>query len=192
MNTQLATRRLLLRRWRPDDRPAFRQMNADPEVMAMLGPPLAPAQSDALLDHIEAQFVEHGFGLWCVDRAGECIGFTGLSIPGFRAGLEIGWRLRSAWWGQGYASEASRAVLACAFADPPAGLGLAEVLSFTATTNERSQRVMRAIGLERDLASDFVHPALPSGSPLGPHVLYRLTRVQFHANAAVGPRRALD
>ncbi len=184
MNTALTTRRLILRRWRPDDRPAFRLMNADPEVMAMLGPPLSPRQSDALLDHIEGQFVEHGFGLWCVDLGGECIGFTGLSRPSFRAGVEIGWRLRPAWWGQGYASEAARAVLACAFDQPPAGFGLAEVISFTATLNERSQRVMRAIGLERDPAGDFVHPSLPGGSPLGPHVLYHLTQARFCSSAA--------
>jgi hypothetical protein len=31
---------------------------------------------------------------------------------------------------------------------------------------------MRRIGMVRDLAADFAHPALPVDSPLRPHVLF--------------------
>jgi RimJ/RimL family protein N-acetyltransferase len=55
-------------------------------------------------------------------------------------------------------------------------LGLPEVISLTSTTNERSQAVMRRIGLTRDPADDFDHPKVPSGSRLRRHVLYRLER----------------
>jgi hypothetical protein len=37
----------------------------------------------------------------------------------------------------------------------------------------RSQAVMRRIGMVRDVAADFDHPALPAESPLRRHVLYR-------------------
>jgi len=35
---------------------------------------------------------------------------------------------------------------------------------------------MRRLGMTRDVAGDFEHPALPPGNPLRPHVLYRLPR----------------
>ena len=55
-------------------------------------------------------------------------------------------------------------------------LELDEVVSFTAVTNERSQAVMRRIGMTHDPADDFDHPLLDAGSPLRRHVLYRLRR----------------
>jgi hypothetical protein len=36
--------------------------------------------------------------------------------------------------------------------------------------------VMERLGLGRDAALDFDHPALPKGHPLKRHVLYRLSR----------------
>ncbi len=53
-------------------------------------------------------------------------------------------------------------------------VGLDEIVSFTAATNQRSQRVMEKLGMRRDIADDFDHPAVAAPSPLRPHVLYRL------------------
>ena len=55
-------------------------------------------------------------------------------------------------------------------------LGFDEIISFTAATNSNSRRVMDKIGLSRDPDGDFDHPSVPEGSPLRPHVLYRLGR----------------
>jgi ribosomal-protein-alanine N-acetyltransferase len=135
------------------------------------------AQSDSLMDRIEAGFDVHGFGLWCVELDGVSIGFTGLSVPWFRDGVEVGWRIRSAWWGHGYAPEAARAALAVAFDE----IGLDEVISFTAATNLNSQRVMQKIGMIRDPSGDFDHPSVAAGNPLRAHVLYRLTAAQYRS-----------
>ena len=54
--------------------------------------------------------------------------------------------------------------------------GLDEVVSFTAAANDRSRSVMARLGMTHDPAQDFDHPALPVGSPLRRHVLYRLSR----------------
>jgi ribosomal-protein-alanine N-acetyltransferase len=108
------------------------------------------------------------------------VGFVGLNaftaeepspLP-FAPGVEVGWRLARAVWGQGYAPEAARACLAFGFGQ----LGLEEIVSFTSVVNERSQQVMRKIGMQRDPADDFEHPRVPLGSALRPHVLYRLRR----------------
>ena len=145
--------------------------------MATIGPVMDRAESDAFMDRIEQRFDEHGFGLWCVELDGESIGFTGLSVPWFRDGVEVGWRIRSACWGHGYAPEAARAVLAVAFDD----VGLDEVISFTAAINAKSRRVMEKIGLTRDPDADFEHPSVPEGSPLRPHVLYRISAAQYRS-----------
>lgn len=175
--TTLRTERLVLRRWREGDRAAFHALNSDPAVMATIGPPMSRAESDAFLNRIEARFDEQGFGLWCVERDGEAIGFTGFMVPWFRDGVEIGWRIRSEHWGQGYAPEAARACLDHGFAAvADGGLGLDEVISFTAAINTNSRRVMEKLGLRRDPDGDFEHPSVPVGDPLRPHVLYRISR----------------
>jgi RimJ/RimL family protein N-acetyltransferase len=172
---ELPTERLVLRRWTERDRPSFHALNSDPEVMATIGPVMSRAESDAFMNRIEQRFEHHGFGLWCVDLDGESIGFTGFAIPWFRDGIEVGWRLRHEHWGRGYAPEAARACLEFGFTT----LGLDEILSFTARTNTKSQRVMQKLGMTRDESADFDHPSVPEGNPLRPHVLYRLHREHF-------------
>jgi RimJ/RimL family protein N-acetyltransferase len=172
----LPTDRLLLRRWRPEDRAPFAALNADPEVMEHFPARLTRAESDAFVDRIEAGFAEHGFGLWAVEvqATGEFIGFTGLAVPSFDApftpAVEIGWRLARPAWGHGYASEAARGALDAAFTR----YGLAEVVSFTSVDNVRSQAVMLRIGMTHDPADDFGHPRLPPDHRLHRHVLWRI------------------
>jgi len=176
-------RRVTLRRWISGDLDAFADLNGDANVMATIGPVMDRAESAVFMQRINRHFADHGFGLWCVEVSGEAIGLCGLMVPWFREGVEIGWRLRSAWWGHGYASEAARQVLEYSFASTPNGLGLDEVISFTAATNERSQRVMKAIGMMHDSEGDFEHPGVPDSSPLRPHVLYRIAAGRYRSMA---------
>jgi len=139
---------------------------------------LTPEESDSAVDRIEQHFREHGFGLWAVEVPGlvPFAGFTGLAIPRFEAPfmpcVEIGWRLAVALWGNGYATEAARAVLRFAFD----GLALEEIVSFTAVANVRSRRVMERIGMHHNPEDDFDHPTMPER--LRRHVLYRLIRTE--------------
>jgi len=84
--------------------------------------------------------------------------------------VEVGWRLARWAWGRGYATEAASAALGYGFER----LALDEVVSFTATTNERSRAVMRRLGMTHNSDDDFEHPSLSPGHPLRPHVLYRM------------------
>ena len=85
--------------------------------------------------------------------------------------VEVGWRLAVAHWGRGYATEGARAALDYGFDQ----VGLREIVSFTTVGNHRSRRVMERLGMHRAPEEDFMHPSLPEGHPLRPHVLYRLS-----------------
>ncbi len=172
----LTTNRLLLRRWRPSDRAPFAALNADPRVMECFPSPLTTAESDAMVDRIEAHFAEKGFGLWAVEVPGfaEFIGFIGLSAPRFSAHftpcVEIGWRLACEHWGYGYATEGAKAALGYGFNT----IKLPEIVAMTAVGNQRSRRVMEKLGMTHNPADNFDHPLLPVGLPITPHVLYRI------------------
>ena len=105
--TALRTERLILRRWREADREPYAALNADPVVMERLPTVLTRDESDAMVDRIEASFDERGFGLWAVEVVDgpACIGFVGLSRPGFDAhftpAVEVGWRLAQEALGSG-------------------------------------------------------------------------------------------
>ncbi len=53
-------------------------------------------------------------------------------------------------------------------------LRLEQIVSFTASVNLRSRRVMERLGMQRDPREDFEHPRLLAGDPLRTHVLYRV------------------
>jgi RimJ/RimL family protein N-acetyltransferase len=167
---ELRTKRLVLRGWTDADRPAYAAINADPAVMEFIGPVQTRAESDAHVVRMMTHWAEHGFGLWCVELDGACIGFAGLATPGFMPGVEVGWRLSSVQWGNGYAPEAARAAVDFGFGE----LGLDEIVSFTFVGNDRSRRVMDKLGMVRDPGADFEHPRAIEA--LRPHVLYRLHR----------------
>jgi RimJ/RimL family protein N-acetyltransferase len=165
----IRTERLVLRQWREADKEPFAALNADPVVMEHFPSTMTREESDAFADLVIGRIAERGWGLWALEADGEFIGFVGLNEPGFMPGVEIGWRLAREAWGHGYATEAAHAVLGYARDE----LGLDEVISFTSTTNLRSQRVMERIGMTRDPDGDFDHPRVDDPR-LRRHVLYRL------------------
>lgn len=174
----LSTERLRLRDWTDADLEPFAALNADPEVMEFLPRALTRAESDEMVQRIRSHFDENGFGLWAAEETGSSafMGFVGLAVPTFEAPfmpcVEVGWRLARAHWGKGYATEAARAALRFGFEK----VGLEEILSFTVPMNDRSQSVMRKLGMTHDPADDFEHPRMPVGDRLRGHVLYRLPK----------------
>jgi RimJ/RimL family protein N-acetyltransferase len=178
----IETSRLSLRLWEPSDRVPFALMNGDPRVMEFMPACLSPGESDAVADRIQAQFEQHGFGLYAAELRDErrFIGFVGLSVPNFDAPftpcVEIGWRLAAAYWGRGLATEGARAVAAYAFENLP----VKELVSFTVAMNTRSRRVIEKLGMTHNPSDDFDHPNLPQEHPLQRHVLYRLKAATIH------------
>ncbi|WP_221326786.1 GNAT family N-acetyltransferase [Actinoplanes sp. L3-i22] len=162
----LTTPRLLLRQWRDDDADAFAPITADPEVMRYIhdGSTLDRAGTGARIALWRRHWEQHGFGLYAVElrATGELIGFTGLATPLFlpeiMPAVEIGWRLGRSSWGQGYATEAARAVVDQARSE----FGLKRLVSVHIVGNEASARVMVKLGMRLD--RETVQP--DTGRPL--------------------------
>ncbi len=177
VNPSLITQRLHLRPWQAEDMDHFARLNADPEVMRFFPRCLSRAESEALVDRIQNHFQTYGYGFWAVTlrSTGVFIGMIGLKHPAFAApflpNVEVGWRLLSAYWGKGYATEGAEASIKYGLTT----LQLPEIVSFTARGNHRSIAVMERLGMTRNPADDFDHPRLPQNHPLQRHVLYRIT-----------------
>ena len=174
----LETERLILRRWRDEDRPVFAALNADPAVMEFFTFTRNRAEADAVMDKLNDHIDEYGYGFWAMElkEDGQTIGFTGLQNVNFEArfcpAVEIGWRLLRPHWGKGYATEAAEASLAFAFRR----LGLEEVVSFAVEANARSRAVMERIGMVHDPEFHFDHPSIDPGHPFARHAFYRIRR----------------
>jgi ribosomal-protein-alanine N-acetyltransferase len=114
----LTTPRLTLRQWRDEDLAPWAALNADPRVREFFPTVLTFEESAAQMVRIRDHFDRHGFGLWAVEVVGgePFVGFIGLSVPSFTTHftpcVELGYRLAVEAWGQGYATERGRAVLA--------------------------------------------------------------------------------
>lgn len=167
-----------LRQWRDSDQEPFAAMNADPEVMRYFARTLTAEESRQAMLRFRQGIEERGWGLWAVEVDGQFAGFTGLAEPKFSAHftpcVEIGWRLRREYWGQGIAFAAAQQAADYAFST----LRLDELVSFTTESNARSRRLMERLGFTHDLHGDFFHPLLEDNHPLRHHVLYRKTAAE--------------
>jgi RimJ/RimL family protein N-acetyltransferase len=186
---ELRTDRMLLRDWRDEDLAPFAELNSDPIAMEHFPSTLTTAQSAEMIERLREQWASHGWSWWAVGslESGEFLGAVGLLLVDLDApfndpedpSIEVGWRLRRAAWGQGFATEAATAALDWAF-----GLQAAEeVVSFTAPVNHRSRRVMEKLGMRHDPDGDFDHQRVEPGSTLRRHVLYRLPRTSWPRHA---------
>ncbi|WP_049603449.1 GNAT family N-acetyltransferase [Yersinia aldovae] len=182
---EFETKRLRLRQWLPSDKAPFAELNADKRVMAFFPAPLSREDSDTMADRCQTLITQRGWGLWAVEvkASGQFAGALGLHIPTvnlpFSPCVEIGWRFAYPFWAQGLATEAALGALQVGFER----LKLAEIVSFTALINQRSQALMARIGMTR--ASDtFLHPAVSSDSPLSQHCWYHISQQQWHNRAS--------
>jgi RimJ/RimL family protein N-acetyltransferase len=178
---RIETPRLILREWRNEDKAPYAKIIGDPHVRRFYPGVGSYADADAGIERAKKRLANHGFSFMAVERKadGVFMGMLGmapltddlLAVMRSNPGVEIGWQLGKEFWGQGYAPEGARAMLDLAWQ-----LHLAEIVAFTTVTNLPSQRVMEKLGMRYDPTADFMHPAIPEGHPLRPHVLYRIAR----------------
>lgn len=172
----LETERLSLRTWEAAHAEPFLKINQDPQVLEYLDLfiPKNLEETHAVIDRQNRQQARKGYAFWATQlkKTGELIGFVGLDAARERLpcapAVKIGWRLGSAYWGKGYATEAARAALAYGLKE----LKLEEIVAIVVPDNKRSIRVIERLGMQRDASRDFMHPYSPPGHPLAWHILY--------------------
>ncbi|ADB35753.1 GCN5-related N-acetyltransferase [Kribbella flavida DSM 17836] len=149
----MQTDRLLIREWQDDDAAAALEIYGAPDVALWLSPAIERIEDEATMKlvlqaWIEAQpnFVVPA-GRWAITRSdtGEVVG--GLLIrllPPYEEDLEIGWQLKPSAWGNGYATEASRALMRWAFTDGDTD----ELYAVARPNNKRAIATAERLGME--------------------------------------------
>jgi RimJ/RimL family protein N-acetyltransferase len=181
MSTLLETERLVLREFTADDVDNLVELDADPEVIRWTPDDVRSREEveQQVLPYYRRFYVETpGFGFWAVDEkaTGEFLGWFHLR-PGDGHGPdepEIGYRLRRSAWGQGYATEGSRALIDKAFTDHP----IRRVLAETSAIHLASRRVMEKSGLRLVREFDAGYPPISPDDVLG-DVEYAIDRDEW-------------
>lgn len=150
--TYLESERLALRPFAADDADLLIELDSDPAVMRYLtgGAPTPPEEvRDLAIPSILAGYErwDHDLGLFAAYEkdGGAFVGWFCLRPlrSGPREEAELGYRLRRAAWGRGYATEVSQALLAKGFTE----LGIRMVWAETMTVNRPSRNVMEKLGM---------------------------------------------
>jgi RimJ/RimL family protein N-acetyltransferase len=169
----LQTARLGFRPWTLADLPLAIGLWGDQAVTHLIGGPFSLEQIQERLRHEITQQYDDQVQYWPIFLrvSGEHVGCCGLRpYPSEEGCYELGFHLRSAYWGQGFAVEAGRAVIGYAF-DQLAAIGL---FAGHHPDNTASRRVLGKLGFH------YTHDELylPTGLM---HPSYRLSREEFVA-----------
>ncbi len=159
---QLTTERLLLRHFDLQDAEPIYQVFGDPEVMRFSDGLKTKEWVQDWLHLCVERYQDWGFGPYAVVKKSSqaVVGYCGLfffpNIDG-QAEIEIGYRLARSAWGQGYATEAGRAVRDYVFGT----LGIKRLIAMIDPSNGASIWVAEKIGMkyEKDIMlKGYTHP----------------------------------
>ena len=174
----ITTDRLLLRKPRPEDAPAFAAMLRDAEVMHYIGG-VTDEPADAVVDRWRERWSANGVGPFVLVRREDerVVGRAGIVVwdtrawrnctraeAGEHAQDELGWALLREHWGRGYATEGALAVRDWAWREA----GIASLISLINPDNVASRRVAERLGCMRGnrvrldegvLCDVWVHPS---------------------------------
>lgn len=157
MVTIPATTRLEFSLLAADDAELLFEVDQDEEVMRYLNGGKRTSMADIqglMLPRMQKYRDPHrGFGIWQVRRLSDqaYLGWVLIRPMGFDTAtpasddLELGWRFKRDFWGQGYATEAARAVADAVLAAQPQVRFLSAI---TTPDNAGSIAVMRRLGMQ--------------------------------------------
>src|SRR5262245_22219172 len=195
MQVFLETERLVLRRFTPEDIDTLVELDSDPEVMHYITGGRATPREEIAHDILPAflRYYEDGdrYGFWAAieKSTGTFLGWFHFRPAAGRPSdePELGYRLRRSAWGQGYATEGSRALIRKGFTE----LGVRRVVAETMAVNTASRRVMEKAGMT--LTRTF-HQEWPDRIPGDEHgdVEYALTRADWERQHAPWQKGTLD
>jgi ribosomal-protein-alanine N-acetyltransferase len=142
---RLETPHLVLREMRADDAKALLKVFSDPRVMASF-PGTTPFDAKRMQAWVDRNLVhqnKHGYGLFSVIYKTNDVLIGDCGLERMEIGVELGYDLRSDYWGQGLATEAATAIRDFAFTT----LALDRLISLIRVGNDRSRRVAEKIGM---------------------------------------------
>ncbi len=186
MLTFLETDRVLLRRLTMADLDNVFRLDADPDVMRYIsgGRPTERAviEHEMLPTWLSYYTRFAGFGFWAAigKSTGEFLGWFHFrpSSNTHPDEVELGYRLGRFAWGQGYATEVSRALIRKGFTE----LGVQRVVASTDAAHTASRRVMEKAGLTLARTFRSPWPELPNG-PEQEAVEYALLKADWEQRA---------
>ena len=150
MQVLLETERLILRRLTEADADHLFDLDNDPEVMRFINggepTPREVIENDLMPGFLRYDNRSPGFGVWAIieKASGDFLGWISLRPQkGVSGEATLGYRLRTAAWGQGYATEGARGLIRKGFTD----LGLQRVIATTYEDNLASRRVMEKLNM---------------------------------------------
>jgi RimJ/RimL family protein N-acetyltransferase len=176
MRVFLKTERLVLRWFTDADVDNLFALDSDPEVMRYLtggtSTPRDAIEHDILPRFLRSYEPHAGFGYWAAEEkaTGAFLGWFGFHPPDGSGpdNVELGYRLRRAAWGKGYATEGSRALIRMGFAE----LGVRRVFATTYQDNLASRRVMEKLGMT------LVRTFRATPAELGAHGTYHVASTE--------------
>ena len=169
---RVETARLIMSVPLPNDAAAvFERYASDPDVTKYLGWPThqTVADTEGFISFSTSQWEREGMGAYLIrDRAnGVLLGSTGLGLAnsgadGTRHRALTGYVLARDAWGQGYATEALRAMV-----DIARGIGIVSLSALCHPEHQASVRVLEKCEFARDLrwTRQVVFPNLQAGTP---------------------------
>jgi RimJ/RimL family protein N-acetyltransferase len=169
------TDRLVLSPVTEHDLPELSQLYGDPEVAAWTGPWTQEGVVEWTRSMV-GRWRADGVGKWMARNRddGSLVGrggFTRLELDGERV-LELGWVVRDALTGRGYATELGRAAIAWAARFEPDR----PIVAFTEVHNAASRAVMRRLGMryDREIRREGLVEGRAGLHPGAAFALYRL------------------
>ena len=179
--------RLGFRNWIKEDIiPMYNSVNSSSAVMEFFPKTKSFNETEQFVLKMQNKFDSDGFCYFAVDiledsekqQKQEFIGFIGLlhqnwgedSLEGLDSFVDIGWRLKKAAWGEGYATEGAKACLDFGFNTK----GLNTIYSLASIVNVKSINVMQKNGMKK--IKTFEHPKLLENKQLKDCVLYAINK----------------
>ena len=147
----LETQRIRLREFEEDDVDALYSLDSDPDVMRYIsdGRTCTRADIESAIPRVRNYYQQNpGYGIWLAELKddGQFLGWACLKHLDQTEDIEVGYRLMKAFWNQGYATEAARALIDYGFEQ----LKLDRIVAITHPDNAASQRVLEKCGLRRE------------------------------------------
>lgn len=147
MNIIIETPRLYLREFSIKDANDFFEMNNDPDVIKYTGdaPFTSVEKAKEFIDDYD-QYTSYGYGRWavCDKTSNDFLGFCGLKYHPSPNLVEVGYRLKKKYRGNGYATESTAACLDYGFGK----LNLNAIYAHVHPENKASEKVLNRCEME--------------------------------------------